>query len=259
MDKCTRPGFTLIELLVVVAIIGVLVGLSLPALAAARTVARGMACGSNLRQLSIGMHTYSVDHRGYLPHQFRGNPAQAAAVSPPEIPGDWFRRMRTRDYVQDIESVGTNNLAATRGFVWNCPFAGDLPLFDDVNAICHFAMNDALQGDRNGASGGGGAGPYQFRKTNPPVRLAFLNSNTVLLGEGDGRLIGSEWTFDRRVIKAQDPVGPPGTPANATPWQVDADGGLWDHGGTVNLSRVDGSGFSVNEWVAAELQEDFKR
>ena len=256
--RARKPsGFTLIELLVVISVIAVLVAILLPALSAARSAARSMSCGSNLRQLAIGFHTYAADFRGYLPHSFRGNAAQAAMVSPPETPGDWFRRMRTTDYIQDVEVVGTNNLAAASGFVWNCPFASSLPLRDNINAICHYAMNAQLQGDRNGASGGGGAGPFRFRPSNPAVRLEFVPANVVMLGDGDGRLVGGEWTFDAREIDAVDPVGEPGLQANQTPWQVEQDGTMWDHAGVVNLSRVDGSGTGVNRWVAAELQSDF--
>jgi prepilin-type N-terminal cleavage/methylation domain-containing protein/prepilin-type processing-associated H-X9-DG protein len=53
--QCPRTGFTLVELLTVVAIIGVLVGLTLPAINAARAASRKSGCANNLRQFGIGL------------------------------------------------------------------------------------------------------------------------------------------------------------------------------------------------------------
>ena len=53
-----RYAFTVVELLIAISIIGVLVGLLLPALMAAREASRRQHCANNLRQLGVAIQTY---------------------------------------------------------------------------------------------------------------------------------------------------------------------------------------------------------
>ena len=59
-------GFTLIELLVVITIIGLLVGMTMPAITAARESARRASCMNNLKQMAMASHALEAD-LGYLP------------------------------------------------------------------------------------------------------------------------------------------------------------------------------------------------
>jgi len=85
MDRTCRPaddgscrGFTLIELLVVVAMVAILAGLLLPALAKSAAKAKQTECLNNLRQIGLGCLLYRGDnHDVNVPYRYC-----------PDTPGD---------------------------------------------------------------------------------------------------------------------------------------------------------------------------
>jgi prepilin-type N-terminal cleavage/methylation domain-containing protein/prepilin-type processing-associated H-X9-DG protein len=128
-----RFAFTLIELMVVVAIIGVLVGILLPAVQAARESARRTQCQNNLRQLGIGLLNFESAHRVF--------PASGWTQIGPGNPFGTFVGWRTLSlsYLEQSNSLGLYDLRQhwwhsenlkvgySRIPVFSCPSTPKLP------------------------------------------------------------------------------------------------------------------------------------
>ena len=91
-----RRAFTLVELLVVIVVIGVLAGLSAPAINKALNRGRQAASISNLRQIGMSMLTYASDNQNFFPPRGSTDPVTGETIN------KWPRQLF--DYMPDVRA-----------------------------------------------------------------------------------------------------------------------------------------------------------
>lgn len=114
-----RPGFTLIELLVVVAIIVILIAILLPSLAQARESAKAVACGSNLRQIGLGINMYEQDQNGFIPPVIVVNALGQTPIGPPKNAYFWNDVLWF--YISSVQEIPTEVSGVRPRGVFACP------------------------------------------------------------------------------------------------------------------------------------------
>ncbi len=109
------------ELLVVIAVVAMLAGFLLPALARAKEKARSTQCISNLRQWGLAYRMYADDSGDFIPR--RGQGVQTLAVI--DRPDDWFNALPAyfgEPSFQDMVALSSVPAAHTPS-VFICPTA----------------------------------------------------------------------------------------------------------------------------------------
>jgi prepilin-type N-terminal cleavage/methylation domain-containing protein/prepilin-type processing-associated H-X9-DG protein len=133
-NRTFAGGFTLIELLVVIAVISLLMAMLLPALDAARRLARRTVCQSNLRQIAFGWELYLDGNDGTfcqrvnINHDFGGWKGVSGYASYREL----------NQYVRLDPNIPTEHGAK----LFRCPAdTGGIPGMPDVQSVYWYFGN----------------------------------------------------------------------------------------------------------------------
>lgn len=224
--RTAHCGFTLIELLVVISIIALLIAMLLPVLASARSTARTSACLTNLRQLCMTFHVYSMDNLGHLPRRnWNDIPGNSGYIWPAEF---W-----ARGYVSDLRSYSCAEMQSMGGeadFAKENTWLGGRQPTDTVMTqffwqSSHFGYNVRNLGSnfRNNSASGW---------TGPTARMEEIArpSGTVLLADS---IRPAEYYQLNQLFGRYDLIDRFST--------TDTNGGLHvRHAGGINIGWVDG-------------------
>jgi prepilin-type N-terminal cleavage/methylation domain-containing protein len=207
-----RHAFTLVELLAVIAIIGVLVGLLLPAVQSARESGRQSRCKNNIKQLGLAALNYEST-KGTLPPQ--GFPWQLAVLMNQGTVMTYGNQVSFLVWLLPFveqQTLGDQAVAqvVASGGLWSGPFATKVPVFlcpseqnqgaGPLGGGCtNYRCNKGDIGTPDGAASRGpmGIGAQKVNGVysgNLAVRVKQITdglSSTVMLGEA---VIGTQAT-----------------------------------------------------------------
>jgi prepilin-type N-terminal cleavage/methylation domain-containing protein/prepilin-type processing-associated H-X9-DG protein len=189
--RSRRLGFTLVELLVVIGIIALLISILLPSLNKAREAAKRIQCGSNLRQLNIGLVAYAANYRGYIPVGW-GVQKQSSYLIFENLPMDHGHESQlgllfAAGLIKDIKT-------------YYCPSFGGIPLLEYKTPQNPFPFNRGVPG--NGYVGNtrmGYLGRPVVQWVNTPPR--YIPRDMPTLSRLKGKALAVDMLIDPSCIK----------------------------------------------------------
>jgi prepilin-type N-terminal cleavage/methylation domain-containing protein/prepilin-type processing-associated H-X9-DG protein len=193
-----RRAFTLLELMVVLAIIGVLLGLMLPAVMKVRAVTNRVRCQNNLKQIGLASHAYHDSYGAFPPGYTAWPSLDPTSTSPgwgwaskllPFLEQDSVHRLIHFDL--PIEHPLNAEARNTRISLFICPADADVPATFGISNGSGQTIVQAAPLSYAGCWGGGELdeipGPKEgILYRNSHIRLTDITdgtSNTTMIGD----------------------------------------------------------------------------
>ncbi len=143
-----RGGFTLVELLVVIAVIGILLGMLLPAVQAVREAARRTACLNKLRQVGLAAQNYQATFNR-LPSSFLIEPGTVLSGNN----GSWSIHGRLLPYIEGGNAYDVVDLQ----IAWDAQLVTGVPQMRVDVYVCPDELHDQVRVN--------GGNPYVYPQT----------------------------------------------------------------------------------------------
>ena len=209
--RSSHFGFTLLELLVVVAIIGVLIGLLLPAVQKVRESASRTRCANNLKQIALATHNYH-DTVGAFP--VNSLPGPDGPYGPQTPAWSWMARL--------LPYLELGNLANQGGVPTRTLYDGRDTVAQQIPAYLCPSDPFSATGPRSDAADLGvwtsppiSAGNSNYKGVSganwgwgdPTWRNLGTNGSWDGLNNGDGVFFRIDWKSPKRLLSISDGTG----------------------------------------------------